>query len=240
MTYSFIFKKMFTMRFVRNILALFIFTLLLNQANAQQVRLVSQVTFPPTINALGQSDTFGIAIINADTIDFNGNLVFNYTINGTLYTVSNDTSGIGFDSINSLFLAAGDSIHRTLSVHATTPKFQTGPSVVVIWPIVPFNDTAVIVRDSAKFTINIISNGINELANGKLYYNNRQIWLQNNSEIYLNRVRIIDITGRTVFSADAYNNRLPIPDMPAGIYVAEAVLSNNYTARLKFIYQNGQ
>lgn len=231
----FIFKKMFTMRFVRNLLALFVFTLMLNHVTAQ-VKLVTQITVPPTINILGQSDTFGIAIINIDTAAFNGNLVFNYSINGITYTVSNDTSGIGFDSINSLFLAPGDSIHKTLNVHASPPQFQTGPSVVVIWPISTFNGTTVIAQDSAKFTISIISNGINGLDYGKLYYSNHQVWLKSDDGIGFNQVRIYDAAGQLIFNTNTANkSTVPVPYLPMGMYIAEATLSNNLTVRLKFI-----
>jgi hypothetical protein len=70
----------------------------------------------------------------------------------------------------------------------------------------------------------------------KLYYSNHQVWLKSDDGIGLNRVRIYDVTGHLIYNANTANkSRFPVPNLPTGMYIAEATLSNNLTVRLKFI-----
>lgn len=227
------------MRFVRNIVALLALTIWLQQASAQ-VGLSAEAVSAPTTLSVGQSTTFNLLIKNTDTAAFFGNLYFNYSINDSVYTTSDLVSGLQYDTIFSLLLLSGDTAIRTITVHASPPKFQTGPSVVVIWPIALLSgNTTAFARDSAKFTINIAdtATAITEaLNNTLLYYSGHQIWLKNDDGIGLNRVRIYDATGHLIYNANAANkSRFPVPDLPTGMYIAEAVLSNNATVHLKFI-----
>ena len=194
--------------------------------------------FPSSADS-GQAETAYVIIRNLDTANYAGSYNFAYTINGGAQQVSTSSSTSGFRYIPKvLTIASGDSIQDTLLLAPNQPQFMSGPSVVVIWPIKDTGD-AIATIDSANFNIEIIfpsSTGIGEIIEGALYYNNGRIMLRETGKNELMQVRIWNANGAEMYYTEGEQAQyIELPDLPAGMYIAEAVLSNNKRAILKFI-----
>lgn len=236
------------MKFVRKLILLFLVCGLAQQASAQSLFDIQAISpVPDTLN-IGQNDTIYVSLINRGPNQFNGTISFKYAINDSIYQVPDVISGISYDSLSAISIDSGDTVNSIIYVHPGPPKFQTGPSVVVIWPIGVFSPLQLITRDSLKFelfvrdtatsidSLDTLVNNINEPVNTQLYYYNHQVWLKSDGGTGLNRVRIYDATGHLIYNGNVANkNGAPIPNLPLGVYIAEAVLSNNLTVHLKFI-----
>lgn len=226
------------MKIFRYALLLSLFIVAFNNAHAQQRKLLVTFTqpFPDTI-ATNQTAIAYISVKNIDTGAYNGSYTIGYTINGSSQLTPNSFSGIEHDSEFQTILP-GDSIQDTLTIHPTGPFFSTGPSVVVIWPIRIVGDSIEII-DTTTFDIEIkpvIGVGIHDPEFGHMYYSTGRLFYQNDTEIRLKQVRIMDARGAIVMDVPAMNEQyLDIPKLPPGMYIVEAILSNNRHLTFKFI-----
>lgn len=213
---------------------LFCFAAIASQAQARKISLNFVTPFPSTIDS-NQAALAIIRVLNVDTGDYAGIYTFRYTINGSLNT-ANDTSG--FQEIPKFVsIASGDTLLDTLIIHPTLPAFMSGPSVVVIWPMATSGDDIAVV-DSLKFSIDVhhTGTGIGEITEGALYYANDRIILRETDKNRLIQVRIVNTIGSEVYyTEESHTQYIELPDLPAGMYIAEAILSNNRRAILKFI-----
>lgn len=230
------------MRFLKYCFALILFTIAFSAANAQQRDLLISFRSPPpsTIDT-SEDPAIYVKIENVDTLNYSGQFTYRYTVNGSLgvnSTVSGLDSGLEYDTTITAFLLPGDSIFDTIIVHPSPPFFTPGPTVVVIWPI-RVNGNFFRVVDSAEFYFNITElNGtnINEPDLGRMYYSNGRLFYYNESEVRLTHVRIIGLSGATIAHIAVANDQYTdIPDLPCGMYIAEAILSNNRRIAFKFI-----
>lgn len=205
-------------------------------ANAQrELRMEFITPFPSSIDS-GQNAQSFVKVVNADTGTYIGSLTYAYTINGNLLS-DNPTSGLDYDTTGLAVIAPGDSIIDSITVHGTGPAFFSGPSVVVIWPI-PVSGDDIKVYDTLKFDIAVTEpiTGIGEITEGALYYNNGKIMLQQAGKNELMQVRIWNTNGAEMYYTEGEHAQyIELPDLPAGMYIAETILSNNKRAILKFV-----
>jgi hypothetical protein len=207
-------------------------------AHAQRtLRMDFITTFPASIDS-GQNAQSFVKVINADTGTYTGRLTYAYTINGIAGS-DNPTSGLDYDTTAIVVIAPGDSIIDSLTAHVFGPAFYSGPSVVVIWPI-PVSGDDIRVYDTLKFDIAITQptneTGIGEIIEGALYYNNGKIVLRQAGKNELMQVRIWNANGAEMYYTEGEHAQyIQLPELPAGMYIAEAILSNNKRAILKFI-----
>lgn len=179
--------------------------------------------------------TARVAFKNIDTAIINASYSYAYKVNG----VQQIPSGAGLypTGYNAVALAPGDSIIDTLTLRPGGASFSSGPSVVVIWPIRTSGDSIYAV-DSLKFVLEVTQNpvGIGEIVEGALYYNNGRIMLREAGKNELMQVRIWNTIGAEMYYTEGvYAQYIELPDLPAGILIAEAILSNNKRAILKFV-----
>ena len=224
------------MKFIKHTLMLIAMAVSMFAAQAQQRNFrISLLEGPPaSIDSL-QSAMLKVSVRNIDTAVYSGTLSFLYTINGTVYT-SSAVSGLQYDSVTTV-INPGDSIIDSMMVHTNGPAFLTGPSVVVIWPMRIAGDQ-IYALDSIKFGIqvNAIETGIGEIIEGALYYNNGRIMLREAGKNELMQVRIWNTIGAEMYYTEGEHAQyIELPDLPAGMYIAEAILSNNKRAILKFV-----
>ncbi len=225
------------MKFLKHCLVLSLIVIAFGNAQAQQRKFsISFIPpFPVTIDS-SQDPVVYLSVRNIDTSDYHGSFTYSYTVNGVLLG-SSDSSGLEFSVLDTMTINAGDSIIDSIIVHPSPPVFMSGPSVVVIWPIRVDGDFIAVI-DSAKIGTNITLTGIadNEPELGSMYYSNGRLFFKNAGEVRLKYVRIADPRGAIVFdSAVPDEQYINVPDLPAGVYIAEAILSNNRRLAFKFI-----
>jgi hypothetical protein len=134
---------------------LFLVCGLAQQASSQSVFDIQAISpVPDTLN-IGQTDSIYVVMINRGPNLFNGTINFNYSINDSTYQTPNDTSGLYFNPITTV-VDSGDTVTTIIFIHPNSPKFQTGPSVVVIWPISVVTPIELATRDSLIFTLEIL------------------------------------------------------------------------------------
>ena len=84
---------------------------------------------------------FTLRLYNDSATNYVDLIDFNYTIDSAgagspqLYTDTNNISGLSYPVIGNATIPANDSVNVTITINAGEPRFKTGPSVVVIWPI---------------------------------------------------------------------------------------------------------
>lgn len=224
------------MKFLKYCLAVILFALAFSNAQAQTRNLALSFVSPPpaTIDTM-QDPVIYIWIHNVDTGTYAGTFTYAHTINGVL-GIPDNNSGLEYYT-DTLSIAPGDSIMDSIIVHPSPPAFSSGPSVVVIWPI-RVNGDFIAVTDSAIFETTITPGGvgINEPELGRMYYSNGRLFYQNVGETQLKHVRIADPRGIVVFdSATTYEQYIDLPQLSMGMYIVEAILSNNRRLTFKFI-----
>ena len=224
------------MKRIRRILLVWIGCLFLGSVfaqNALRIRLDSASLVPTSIDT-GNSFPLNVWIINDSNTVYNGVVSFSYLVNSTAYSATDTTSsGIQYTS-NPDSIGAHDSIILQLIVHATGPVFTVGPSVVVIWPVA-FGAAA---TDSLQFSFTVThpALGIAETDNKRLrlFVNDNSLYIEKDPEIQLNRVRIYDVTGRTIADRSNPADNIPLPEMNTGLYMAEANYNNNQRKFFRF------
>lgn len=206
-------------------------------ANAQRELRMEFTTPPPSVIDSGQNSIAIARVINKDTGAYTGSFTFAYMVNGILEPNST-VSGLQYDTIGPITIPAGDTVPNILfQVHVFGPAFYSGPSVVVIWPI-PVSGDDIKVLDTLRFKINITQQptGIGEIVEGALYYSNGKIMLRQAGKNELMQVRIWNTNGAEIYYTEGEHAQyIELPDLPAGMYIAEAILSNNKRAILKFV-----
>lgn len=194
-------------------------------------------SFPSTMDS-GTVSTALLTLRNVDTGTFVGSISYNAFLNGNP-VFPDFFNGLYFDTLTTVFLAPGDSLVDTLRFTAIDPQFLNSPSVVVIWPITVSGNYQIAIMDTPQVTIEVqpvVKTAIGEIIEGALYYNNGRIMLREGSKNELMQVRIYNSSGAEIYDTDALHAKyIELPDLPAGMYIAEAVLSNNKRAILKFI-----
>lgn len=227
------------MKILKHFVLLLLSLVVFCNTNAQN-RSLSVYALDPFVSSInsGSTDTALIVVKNIDTLTYTGQLAFSYTINGTgPYTGSaGDSSGFKYTTSASDTISPGDSIVLQMVILPNGPLFFTSPSVVVIWPI-SVSGNAINVVDSLNFEIEISGLvSIRDVPNSFLYYYNDRIYLRNNGEIGFKHVRIYDALGAVVHIAERKDSQyITLPILQAGLYIAEATLSNNKRTLLKFI-----
>lgn len=208
-----------------------------SRADAQIALRVFKNTSTPATVALGDTFSFSAFIKNDSTSAFIGVVSFNYSINGTSYATTYDSTGIKFDtSFTNVVIAPGDSISRYLRVNVSQPQFNVGPSVVVIWPRVSAGTNA-FAADSLVLSFNITPPvGIEDLNESdiKLYLLNNSLVIEGMPELSLKQVRILDIRGREVVSVPNPADNTTLPEMSSGFYIAEVTYNGNKRKTLRF------
>lgn len=150
-----------------------------------------------------------------------------YSINGVLQPVDS-TSGLTYNNSGALVvLPAGDSLARTIVVNVTSPRFVSGPSVVVIWPI---STSSNFPTDSLVLNIFVTPSSGISIWDGdvvKIYTSVNDLILEPDSGIVLKQVRIFDVMGQQVLNNINPSNSMPLPPVSKGIYFAEIIYNEN-------------
>ncbi|HLP51715.1 MAG TPA: T9SS type A sorting domain-containing protein [Chitinophagales bacterium] len=230
------------MKKVRNLLLFIVCTCCANILHAQTALRIEIHSNSPDGTTIEMGDTFSFAIriINVDTGNYTGIVSLAYSIDdgqdSLTYmgsTGTSDSSGLYFFEGNTS-IPSGDTIIRSISGTVGPPRFKTGPSVVVIWPIATNNGYAI---NNMSFSIDIVDPlNIGRLAQGRIrvYTGNGNMQIERDEEIAIKRVRIYDILGRQLLDAPNPANSIPLPVSGPGIYVAEIIYNNNQRQTFRF------
>ncbi|HLP19323.1 MAG TPA: hypothetical protein VK174_03445 [Chitinophagales bacterium] len=230
------------MKKVRNLLLFILCACSANILHAQTALRIEMHSNSPDGTTIEMGDTFSFAIriINVDTGTYSGNISLAYKIiddvDSLTYigtTGSLDSSGLNFyDGPDNI--PPGDTSYRSIYGRVNTPKFKTGPSVVVIWPIATNNGYAI---NNMSFSIDIVDPlNISRLTGGniRVYTGNGNMQIERDGEINIKRVRIYDILGRQLLDVPNPANSMPLPGSGPGIYVAEIIYNNNQRQTFRF------
>ncbi|MDB5282387.1 MAG: hypothetical protein JWO06_1462 [Bacteroidota bacterium] len=173
---------------------------------------------------LGDTADLLITVFNTGNTIFEDSLIIEYSINGVLYSLPNDTSGITY-TLDTLSIYPQNSISKLLHFTFTGPSFYVGPTVVVIWPRSP---SAITVDSSSTTLIILPASGIQNIDKGnlKMYLSNGQLWVQ--SDDPLKSIKIYDTRGRAIVQQEISNPAtIPMYPYAAGVYFAEVTLADN-------------
>jgi hypothetical protein len=202
-----------------------------------QAQLHTSITSVSDANPLiGDQILINILLKNESFTDtFNGIINFDLANTGG---VINNGSIVGKPNYNgtSITLAPLETKTGLFTVQIQGPYFVVGPDIIIVWPI-----ASATILDSARTNINIqAALGIeeDESDNLLLWQNGDELFLQlGNAEKILQGVRIYALNGqlRLTQQLAASTNRIPIKDLPAGVYVAEVRLMNGETYKLKWV-----
>lgn len=182
--------------------------------------------------------TFGITLIlnNDSAFGFGGIIGVHYKVDTTSYTDSSNTSGLNFsttyDTIPPL-----DSLSYSITGTASQPRIKSGPSVVVIWPVLIYNGTQTRqLGDSIKIQVTVIDpTGINKSepeSRVYAYIFENTIYIKS-SEMNVKHVRIYNISGQMIQETTSPGTNIPLTNASPGIYIAQLTTYDNkeYTFR---------
>lgn len=176
---------------------------------------------------MGSTITYGVTVQNTGNQPFAGNY--------TVYIAVEDTSTfflVLIDSVNiqTAGLQPSDSSGVTITHDISPAKFMDGNNTVVIWPASPgFATTDSIIRDVIVITFQ----EVDELAVDQLniYPNPVSSDLFIQSELRFERVRILDLHGRTLLTTP--NAYLSLGSFENGIYIVEVETTDGKILRKK-------
>jgi hypothetical protein len=135
---------------------------------------------------------------------------------------------------NTIVLNGGEVVPAVFSVNVDAQYFMPGPDGIVIWPISNQNFV-----DSILLAIDVIDpNGIddNTVEGFKMFsYNGNLHVLNANADNAVKQVRIYDLLGRTAITVTGDETTINLSSLPQGIYIAEAILSDNRRVVVKFL-----
>ncbi|HLP51714.1 MAG TPA: T9SS type A sorting domain-containing protein [Chitinophagales bacterium] len=184
---------------------------------------------------------FTLRMHNDSLTDYIGVFDFNYTIDSAgagspiQYTDTNGTSGLNYFIVTDTIFGQ-DSVDIGITVNAGEPRFKSGPSVVVIWPIRSNGDIA---GNQLSFVVNVLDPaGVEEAGETKLrafrWENN--LLIQRQAGVQLNRLRIFDILGREILNKQNPADTTSLPLDNHGVYIAEITYNNNIRKVFRFYY----
>jgi hypothetical protein len=221
---------------VRKLLLILMGALAMQTAFAQSLHIRSDIGGFTTV--MDTTFMFDVEVRNDSTISVSGPLTFGYSIDdfntAITYFGSDTSSGISYTP-TSITLNQGNKDTITLTTTVKLPKFKAGPSVVVIWPIVP-GASAV---DSVKFTFTALApSGFNYITGNQLkaFILNNQLQIQANGDVALKQLRIYNVAGQQILNEISPANTTQLPAMPKGIYLAEISYGDNQRSIFRFYY----
>lgn len=184
---------------------------------------------------------FTLRMYNDSTTDYVDTIGFNYSIDSAgvgapvTYTDTNGVSGLSYNIVSDTIFGQ-DSIDVTITINAGEPRFKTGPSVVVIWPIRSSNEIA---GNNLTFIVNVLTpNGVEDPADIKLrvFMWEDKLFINRQPGIQLNQLKIYDIAGREIFSKQNPADVTTLPLNAHGVYIAEIMYGNNQRSTFRFYY----
>lgn len=185
--------------------------------------------------AMGEEFSLLTKLINTSSLDtFSGFIDFDLANENGIIT---DVSVFGEPQVSGtqLTLAPLQEMFLLFTITPLPAYFTPGPDIIIVWPI-----TTAPVVDSARAAINIKTpTDIDETGNGscKIFVHNSTLYVQVIEDKYmLQHVQIFGINGQLLISKNIHegNTSLSINELSNGLYIAEVVMSNGNTKRLKF------
>lgn len=135
---------------------------------------------------------------------------------------------------NTIVLGPGEAVPATFSVDVDPQYFTPGPDGIVIWPI-----SGQSISDSILLPIDVLAPAAisNTAPEGfKMFCHTGQLHLLNaNADNAVKQVRIFDLMGRSALTVTGDVAAIDIQALPAGIYLAEALLADNRRVVIKFL-----
>lgn len=184
---------------------------------------------------------FTLRMHNDSTTDYVDTINFNYSIDSAgvgapvTYTDTNGVSGLIYNIVSDTIFGQ-DSIDITITINTGEPRFKTGPSVVVIWPI---RSSSEIAGNNLTFIVNVLTpNGVEAPPDIKLraFMWEDKLFINRQPGIQLNQLKIYDIAGREIFSKQNPADVTTLPLYAHGVYIAEIIYGNNQRSTFRFYY----
>ncbi|MFM2307506.1 MAG: hypothetical protein RLZZ367_2175 [Bacteroidota bacterium] len=209
-------------------------------ANTLRVEIIPQGTDSFSVIKNG-SVSFTLRLHNDSLTNYAETLGFNYSIDSAgvgspvTYTDTNSLSGLSFPVAYDT-IPGRDSTDITITVNASEPRFKTGPSVVVIWPI---RTDGTISGNVTTFKVVVLDPaGINEQDDKKLqaFLWNKNLMIQRQSGIQIKQLRVFDILGRELENKLNPTDNTALPLESHGVYIAEITYNSNQRKVFKFYY----
>lgn len=178
-------------------------------------------------------------VVNYDTAAYNNFITFGLKINGIQNVNQVLFPNPFYDLIENI--GAGDSIVADINITITTAYFDIGPDILVVWPIAYDGSLP---RFSIDSQIVVVDKGvgINDLPGDeelRAFYANHAIYLKaKDAGISLNRVRILDLSGREILNQPTDGTQpLPYSVEPDGLYFVEVTCNGGEKRIYKIIKQ---
>lgn len=184
---------------------------------------------------------FTLRMHNDSTTHYVDTVTFNYSIDSAgigapiTYTDTNGVTGLSYNTVTDTIFGQ-DSIDVTVTINAGEPRFKSGPSVVVIWPI---RSNGEITGNKLSFNINVLNpNGVEDPADVRLraYIWEDKLLITRHPATQLKQLKIYDILGHEIFSKQNPADVTTLPLNAHGVYVAEIMYGNNQRNTFRFYY----
>lgn len=221
---------------VRKLLLILMGALAVQTGFAQSLHIRSDIGGFTTV--MDTTFMFDVEVRNDSNTAVSGPLTFGYSIDdfntAVTYSGSDTSSGISYPPTN-ITLNQGDKDTITLTTTVKLPKFKAGPSVVVIWPIVP----GAAALDSVKFSLLALEpSGFNSITENRLkaFILNNQLQILATGDVALKRLYIYNVAGQQILNQINPSNTTQLPPMRQGIYLAEIIYGNNQRSIFRFYY----
>lgn len=213
-----------------SIISVIILMLWVRDLNAQQSISFTRYTFSSIISFVGDSIEFSATLRNTDTTVFQGSIDFG----AKRY---NQSLSVQIPALNGIVLNPNDTLPFSIKIPITPDIFQSGPNVVIIWPITnrPNNDSIIQtfyigyktnIAESYKFDVQT------------KWLSKSKFILEGDDINSVRQVRILDLMGKEVKRENRENKLLDIQleFLTQGIYLLEIIGDDNKRRVIRFAY----
>lgn len=176
------------------------------------------------------SFNISLRLYNDSSFGFGGTITVHYKVDTTNYTDTSATTGLNFATVYDT-ISPHDSIGYFITGTASEPRIKSGPSVVVIWPVLIYNGNQTRqLGDSVKIQVMVLDpTGINknEPENRIYAYVFEKSMYIKAPEINIKHVRIYNTAGQLV--QETYNPpaAIPLANTNPGIYIGQITTYDN-------------
>lgn len=190
----------------------------------------TRYTFSSITSFLGDSVELSATLKNTDTTIFQGSIDFG----AKLY---NQQQAIQISAFQSVTLNPNDSLPFTIKIPITPVLFQSGPNVVIIWPIMNKpNRDSIIQTFYIRYKTDI--SDIKQL-NVHLKWLTKSILTLEGDEINsVKQVRILDLLGKEngVQTYQYQESKINLDFLTNGVYLLEVIGDDNKRKVIRFAY----
>lgn len=169
--------------------------------------------------AFGDTLNYNVFIINDDSSTYSGNLFAGF--------LGSNSGGADSVFVGTFQIPPNNTITATISILVQPQAFKTGPEVVVVWPIFDGGKGEQL-ADFIFVSDNLLSVENYTILNPTIKNN-----IISTDKTALKRVRILALTGQTIFESEPNHFSMQLPKLTPSLYLIEYTTSDNRTSVMK-------